>query len=108
VLRYGDRAPLTFHDTAVDRDGAANRPCVAGNASAVVNADVAGQRDRVAVDSAEHVEVSPRDGDRAVDRRVRRDRTIADGEAARVRKPVFSLRATLRDFTRESRVCWSG
>src|SRR5262249_16210509 len=78
-----------------------DRPRVTGDSPAVVNANVAAQRDRVAVDRTEHVEVAARDSNRTTDRRIGGDRAVADGEAARVGEAVVGLGATLFGLFRD-------
>src|SRR6185437_13399836 len=82
----GNRALLAFDQSAVDQHGPAHCPGVARDASALVNADVAVQRDDVALHGSVDIEVAVRDGDRTVDGGVGGDRTIAVSEVVGVRQ----------------------
>ena len=95
VVVHGDRALLSFDDSALDDDASAGGPRVADDASALMNANVAVEGDDVAFDGAVDVQIAARDGDRSVDAVF----------AAIVRSPNVKFSASGRRLSPAARRC---
>ena len=97
----GDGPFLPLHDAALDDDAAGDGPGVTGDSGALVDANVAIERDDVAGHGAEYVEVAASDGDGSVDVGVRRDGAIPEGEHVGVGQVRLASGAPLGDLLGE-------